>query len=85
MPTINTLVQQEQKDWGPQTSMIILDALDAIQWAWILIQIGTENEVTTYIDRFKTLTRRNAHTQHQSPMGHLCMGDRSQREDISHF
>ena len=33
-PTIdtsnNTLVQQEQKDWDPQTSMMILDALDAI-------------------------------------------------------
>ena len=33
----NTLIQQEQKDWDPQTSMMILDALDAIQWAWILI------------------------------------------------
>ena len=54
----NTLVQQEVKDWTPQTSMMILDALDAIQWAWTLIQIGTEKEVTTYIDRFKTLARR---------------------------
>ena len=41
--------------------MMILDALDAIQWAWILIQLGTENEVTSYIERFKTLTRRNGH------------------------
>ena len=57
----NTLIQQEQIDWDPQTSMMILDALDAIQWAWILIQLGTENEVTSYIERFKTLTRRNAH------------------------
>ena len=57
----NTLIQQEAKDWGPQTSMMILDALEAIQWAWILIQIGTEGEITTYIERFKTLTRRNAH------------------------
>ena len=57
----NTLIQQEQKDWDPQTSMMILDALDAIQWAWILIQLGSENEVTSYIERFKTLTRRNAH------------------------
>ena len=57
----NTLVQQETKDWDPQTSMMIIDALDAIQWAWILVQIGTETEITTYIDRFKTLTRRNAH------------------------
>ena len=57
----NTLIQQEQKDWDPQTSMMILDALDAIQWAWILIQLGTENEVTSYIERFKTLTRRNGH------------------------
>ena len=40
--------------------MMILDALDAIQWACILIQIGTETEITTYIDRFKTLTRKNA-------------------------
>ena len=57
----NTLVQQETKDWDPQTSMMIIDALDAIQWAWILVQIGTETEITTYIDRLKTLTRRNAH------------------------
>ena len=32
-----------------------------MHWAWILVQIGTETEITTYIDRFKTLTRRNAH------------------------
>ena len=57
----NTLIQQEAKDWDPQTSMMILDALEAIQWAWTLIQIGTEGEITTYIERFKTLTRRNAH------------------------
>jgi len=32
-PDDHTLVQQEQKDWDPQSMMMILDSLDAIRWA----------------------------------------------------
>ena len=83
----NTLVQQETKDWDPQTSMMIIDALDAIQWAWILVQIGTETEITTYIDRFKTLTRRNAHRlpNIQGTVGHVRLGDCSTYAHINHI
>ena len=50
---------QEQKDWDPQSMMMILDALDAIRWAWILIQISTQEIIDNYIERFIQLTRKN--------------------------
>lgn len=56
----NALVPQELKDWDAQTPMMILDALRAVNWAWVLIQIGTEDEVTAYIDRFKQMSRCNS-------------------------
>ena len=40
--------------------MMILDSLDAIRWAWILIQISTQDAVDVYIDRFIQLTRKNS-------------------------
>ena len=58
-PDDHTLVQQEQKDWDPQSMMMILDSLDAIRWAWILIQISNQESIDTYIERFIQLTRKN--------------------------
>ena len=55
----NTLIQQEQKDWDPQSMMMILDSLEAIRWAWILIQISSQDTIDTYINRFVQLTRKN--------------------------
>ena len=79
----NTLIQQEQKDWDPQTSMMILDALDAIQWAWILIQLGSEHEVLIHWTFQDTHTAQCTQaSKHQSPVGHLRLGDRSTYEDI---
>ena len=54
-----TLVHQEQKDWDPQSMMMILDSLDAIRWAWILIQISAQEAIDNYIERFIQLTRKN--------------------------
>ena len=42
----NTLIHQEQKDWEPQSMMRILDSLEAIRWAWILIQISSRTPST---------------------------------------
>ena len=55
----NTLIQQEQKDWDPQSMMMILDSLEAIRWAWILIQISSQDTIDNYINRFVQLTRKN--------------------------
>ena len=55
----NTLVRQEQKYWDPQSMMMILDSLDAIRWAWILIQISAQETIDNYIERFIQLTRKN--------------------------
>ena len=55
----NTLIQQEQKDWDPQSMMMILDSLEAIRWAWILIQISAQDTIDNYINRFVQLTRKN--------------------------
>lgn len=58
-----TLVQQEQNDWDPQ-SMMILDLLDAIRWAGILIQISTQETIDAYIERCVQLTRKNPQRLH---------------------
>ena len=42
----NAWIHQEQKDWEPQSMMMIQDSLKAIRWAWILIQISSRTPST---------------------------------------
>lgn len=42
-PEHNTFIEQEKKDWDPQSMMMILDLLGAIRWAWILIQMSRKH------------------------------------------
>ena len=86
-PDDHTLVQQEQKDWDPQSMMMILDSLDAIRWAWILIQISNQESIDTYIERFSQLTRKkpSAPCQCQRSLGHVLVDNRhadAQQQDL---
>ena len=54
-----TLIEKNKQEWDPHTLLMILDGLEAIKWAWILIRLGDEVGINNYIQRFETLTRRH--------------------------
>ncbi len=62
----NTLVHQEQKDWDPQSMMMILDPLDAIRWAWILSRSPAEGPSTT-TSRGSSSSLARIHNAYQTP------------------
>ena len=55
-----TLVEKNKADWDPHTLLMVMDGLEAIKWAWILIHIGEETDIQNYIQRFEQLVRRHA-------------------------
>ena len=53
------LVTKEPPDWDVRGISMILDGIEAVKWAWILIKFGTEKSVIKYCDWFTTLVRKN--------------------------
>ena len=39
---------------------MLIDAIKAIRWAWILIKYGTETVINKYVDWFIKLVRKHA-------------------------
>eukprot|EP00438_Fugacium_kawagutii_P009049 Skav202984 [mRNA] locus=scaffold2274:623731:625850:- [translate_table: standard] len=52
-----TLATNEDSVWSPKGLLSILDALDAIQWAWVLIQLGHEVSIVEYLQWWRQLFR----------------------------
>ena len=53
------LVTKEPPDWDVRGISMILDGVEAVKWAWILIQFGTEKSIIKYCDWFTTLVRKH--------------------------
>ena len=53
------LVTKEPPDWDVRGISMILDGIEAVKWAWILIKFGAEKSVIKYCDWFTTLVRKN--------------------------
>ena len=53
------LVTKEPPDWDVRGISMILDGVEAVKWAWILIKFGTEKSVIKYCEWFTTLVRKN--------------------------
>lgn len=51
------LHEQDQPIWDPKNHMAVLDALDAIRWAWIFVEIASEPAINEWIDFFLRLIR----------------------------
>eukprot|EP00435_Cladocopium_sp_Y103_P050539 s110_g15.t1 len=47
------LVQDEEgKSWTPRSILAVIDGVNAVRWAWVLLQIGEEDHVHTFADWF---------------------------------
>ena len=51
------LHERETPVWDPKNHMAVLDALDAIRWAWIFVEISQEPHINTWVDFFVKLAR----------------------------
>ena len=56
----NNISTKEPAEWNVRGAMMILDAIDSICWAWILLKYGTERRMHRYCEWFKSLTRKNS-------------------------
>ena len=53
------LVTKEPPDWDVRGISMILDGIEAVKWAWVLIKFGTEKSIIKYCEWFTTLVRKN--------------------------
>ena len=49
--------ETDSRPWDPQGAIQVMDAIDAIRWAWILFELGDEDTINTYVDWFNRLIR----------------------------
>ena len=56
----HTLAEKTPSDWSPQSLLMILDSLESIRWAWIFIQLSSEHQINTYIDKFINMARTHS-------------------------
>jgi hypothetical protein len=47
-----TFTEAEPRPWDPQGAMQVIDALEAIRWAWILLEFGDETDIDNHISWF---------------------------------
>ena len=50
-------VAQEPKSWDPSDLLAVLVGLESIKWAWILLEVGNEQDVTEYIEWFNRMCK----------------------------
>ena len=48
----DVLVQEEDKVWQPRSVLSVMDGINSVRWAFILLQIGEEEQVHEYADWF---------------------------------
>eukprot|EP00438_Fugacium_kawagutii_P021843 Skav233012 [mRNA] locus=scaffold909:68906:88437:+ [translate_table: standard] len=47
------LVQDDtEKPWQPRSVLAVMDGANAIRWAWVLLELGEEDQIHDYIDWF---------------------------------
>ena len=73
---IGELVASSEPEW---TSMMIIDGADAAKWAFILVNIGTEEDVEQYVEWYKAKARSRPDSLQQVRdyrlLVRLCMED----------
>ena len=48
----NNIAEKAQEDWDVRGQWMLIDAIEAIRWAWVLIKHGTETVINKYVDWF---------------------------------
>eukprot|EP00435_Cladocopium_sp_Y103_P048273 s452_g14.t1 len=52
---------EEGRPWTPRSVLAVMDGINSIRWAWVLLQVGEEDHVHTYADWFIQKVRGRAH------------------------
>ena len=47
----------ENRTWTPRSVLSVLDGINSVRWAWILLQLGEEDHVHTFADWFTQKVR----------------------------
>ena len=51
------LVASSEPDWTPRSMMAVMEGADAAKWAFILVGVGTEEDVEQYVEWYKAKAR----------------------------
>ena len=52
---------EEGRAWTPRSVLAVMDGINSIRWAWVLLQLGEEDHVHAYADWFIQKVRGRAH------------------------
>eukprot|EP00435_Cladocopium_sp_Y103_P036545 s1034_g9.t1 len=52
---------EEGRAWTPRSVLAVMDGINSIRWAWVLLQLGGEDHVHAYADWFIQKVRGRAH------------------------
>ena len=52
--------EKAQENWDVRSQWMLIDATQAIRWAWILLKYASETAINKYVDWFQGLIRKNA-------------------------
>lgn len=64
----------DEQNWSPKGIISLMDALEAVQWCWVLIQLSHELEVVEYVSWWKRTFRSHANRIEQLKLLWLDMG-----------
>ncbi|CAE7220070.1 unnamed protein product [Symbiodinium microadriaticum] len=56
----NQISEKTQEEWDVKGQWMLIDATQAIHWAWILLKYDSETAINKYVDWFHGLIRKNA-------------------------
>ena len=56
-PGTTPLVASSEPEWTPRSMMAVMDGVDAAKWAFILVGIGTKEDVEQYVEWYKAKAR----------------------------
>ena len=56
----NQISEKAQEEWDFKGQWMLIDATQAIRWAWILLKYDSETAINKYVDWFHGLIRKNA-------------------------
>ena len=75
------LVASSEPEWTPRSMMAIMDGADAAKWAFILVNIGTEEDVEQYVEWYKAkASSRPDALQQVHDCWYACMEDCTSHE-----
>ena len=72
----NQISEKAQEEWDVKGQWMLIDANQAIRWAWILLKYDSETAINKSVDWFHGVIRKNAQRipNGQAPLGRFRLG-----------